>query len=172
MKNICIAIALGFILAVNPAVAATKAKIGVVDLQRAVSETKEGIAARATIQKMTEQYNAELKSMLTEIEKLGAELKNDKKPSNDARIEKEKLLQKKNREFQNRKRDAEEDLKLQENGYLVKLVNRLGLLMEKIGDEEGYSAIIDRSSARYVAKESDITAILVKRADSEEAKRQ
>lgn len=171
MKNLCSVVVLLSLLIVTPAMAAPKVKIGVVDLQRAVLESKEGSAARTAVQKVTEQYNAELKAMADDIEKLGSELKNNKKITNDDRIAKEKQLQKKNRDFQSRKRDAEEDIKQQENSYLSKIVNRFSAIIEKIGEDEGYSVVVDRASVRYVSKDTDITAELVRRADVADMKK-
>jgi outer membrane protein len=151
------------------AIAAPAAKVGVVDLKRAVAECKEGAAARADLLQKAEQLNAELKTMQSEYEKLRAELEKDSaKLSADDRAEKEKLLQKRGRDLQNRQRDAQDDLKQIESDYVKKVMNRLGVIMGKIGDEGKFTVILDRSSGVfYVGKEIDITAQLVQRADEE-----
>jgi len=152
------------------AIAAPVARVGVVDLQRAVSECREGIAARTAVQKKTEQYNAELKSKLTDIERLRAELK--EKLSTDDRTSKEELLQKKIREFQYRQQEVKDDLKQLESEYLKKIINKFGVLLGKIGENGNFSAILDRSAGvLYFGKENDITAQLVKLADEDYAKR-
>jgi outer membrane protein len=155
------------------AIAAPAAKVGVVDLQRAVSECKEGMAARADVQKKAEQYNSELKAKLADIEKMRTELeKNTDRLSADDRASREKLLQKKIREFQNRQQEVKEDLKQIESEYLKKIINKFGALIGKIGDDGKFSAILDRSSGvLYFGKETDITAQLVQLADADYSKR-
>jgi len=148
-------------------------KIGVVDLQRAVSESKEGIAARADLLKKTEQFNAELKVLLADFEKMRAAFDKDAaRLSADERAEKEQLLQKKGREFQNRQREAQEELKQIEADYLKKLLAKFGTLMTRLGSEGSYSVVLDRSAGvYYFGKEVDVTAQLVRRADEELGKR-
>jgi outer membrane protein len=153
----------------SQAIAEPSVKVGIVDLQRAVSECKQGIAARADIQKKTEQFNTELKAKLAEIEKLKTELeKNAGKLSADARTSREKLLQKKMREFQNRQQEAKEEIKQTESDYLKKIISKFGAIIGKIGGEGKFSAILDQSAGvLYFGKETDITSLLVKRADAE-----
>ncbi len=95
MNRIIIAVIL---LISSAAFAEPAQKIGVGDLQRAVSESKAGIAARAKILQKTEQLNADLKFQLADIEKLKAEYEKDApKLSQEAKLEKERLIQKKSR---------------------------------------------------------------------------
>ncbi len=155
------------VLLAAPSLGAAAEKIGVVDLQRAVSETKEGVAARADIFKKTEQLNSELKSIQTDFEKLKAELEKDGASLKvDVRVDKERQLQQKSRDFQKRQRDAQDEIKQMEADLLQKLVNKFALLMGKIGDEGEYSLIIEMGSGvRYYGKNVDITPVLIKKAD-------
>jgi outer membrane protein len=166
MKKVVVAIVLSAFLAA-PAFAASSEKNGVVDLQRAISESKEGMNARNNIAKKTEQLNAELKKLQDEFEKLKAAIEKDgptMKP--DVRMEKERLLQQKGRDLQKQQRDAQEELKLMETELLEKLVNKMALLMGKIGDEGEYTMIIEQGAGvRYHNKKSDITEQLIKKAD-------
>lgn len=167
MKRVWGAIILAVVFACGPAHAETETKIGTVDLQRAVSESKEGTAARASLLKRTEVLNAELKVLLAEVEKLKTELeKGAEKLTQDERAEKERLFQKKGREFQDRQREAREELKQVETDHLKKLLAKFGRILTKIGDEENFTAILDRNNGVYYAgKQSDVTTLLVKRAD-------
>lgn len=167
MKRIITALALATTIIAVPAFAASEHKIGVVDLQRAVSETKEGIAARALIFKKSEQLNNELKGIQGDFDKLKAELEKDGSSMKaEIRGEKELQLQQKSRDFQKRQRDAQEELKQMEADLLQKLIGRLSLLMGKIGDEGKYELIIEQSTGvRFYSKNADITPILIKKAD-------
>jgi outer membrane protein len=170
MKRIITA-ALLMLACAAPAMAASTPKIGVVDLQRAVSECSAGIEARADLLKKTEKYNAELKVLLSDFEKIKAEAEKDAaKLTADERAEREIQLQKKSRDFQNRQREAQEEIKLLEADHLKRITSRLGSIMAKVGDEGNYTAILDRSVGLfYFGKDADITAQVVQRANEEHA---
>jgi len=149
--------------------AATENRIGTVDLQRAVTESKEGSVARADLLKKTEQLNAELRGQLADAEKVRAELEKESgKLSVDERAEKQRLLQKKMRDFQNRQREAQEEIKQAESDSIRKIIAKFGVILEKLGADGDYSAILDRNSGVfYAGKKTDVTPLLVKQADQE-----
>jgi len=166
MKRLIVALALFAVAGVVPAQAAPE-RVGVVDMQRAVSESREGKAARAEVLRKKEQYSAELKTLLEQIEGLKSDLKkNGSTLSAEQRGEKEQQLQQKGRDFQKRQRDAQEELKLLETDRVNAIVKRLGQLLGKIGDEGGYAVILDQAvGVRYLSKAVDVTPLLVKKAD-------
>ena len=170
MKRLFSMFALVLLISASQAMAASPAvKLGAVDLQRAVKECREGIAARADLQRKIEQFNAELKVLQVDYQRMSTELEKDVgKLSAARRAEKEAALQKKGRELQNRQREAQEDIKQLESDYLKRVVNRLGAIMAKIGDEGKFTAILDRNNGLlYAGKETDITSLLIQRADDE-----
>ncbi|HTP67095.1 MAG TPA: OmpH family outer membrane protein [Geobacteraceae bacterium] len=169
MKRALIIFLIILITGAGQAWGATPVRIGVVDLQKAVSECKAGVSARAKLLKRTEELNNELKAMLADLEKEKADLdKQASRLSEDSRSEKEKKLQKAGRDLQNRQREAQEEVKQLEADSLKKLVGRLSDLMARIGAEGGYTAILDKKNGVfYSGKEADITPLLIKRADSE-----
>ncbi len=152
--------------------AAWGAKIGVVDLQKAVSECRSGANARAVLLKRTEELNDELKAKLAELEKEKTAFDKDaSRLSESARAEKERRLQKTGRELQDRRRDAQEEVKQLEADSLRKVVGQLNDLMARIGVEGGYAAILDkRNGVFYSSGEIDLTSALIKRADAEYGK--
>jgi len=155
------------LISTSPSFAASEQKIGIVDLQRAVSESKEGKAAQSEILKKTEQFNNELKGIQGDFEKLKAELEKDGSSMKDeVRAEKERQLQQKSRDFQKRQRDAQEELKQIDADLLQGMIARLSLLIGKIGEEEGYSLIIEQGAGvRFFSKKIDVTPLMIKKAD-------
>ena len=151
------------------ACAAPDTRIGTVDLQRAVTESKEGAAARADLLKRTEQANNELKALLSEADRVRQELeKESAQLSAEARAEKQRQYQKKLREIQNRQREAQEELKQVEGDSLKKILAKFGVILEKIGNDNEYAVILDKSTGVYYAgKKTDVTPLLVKQADKE-----
>ncbi len=166
MKRI-IALVLAVIAVSAPAMAAPAEKIGIVDLQRAVSASKEGMAARNDIMVKTEQLNNKLKAIQADFVQLKAELEKDGAAMKaEVRAEKERQLVQKGRDFQKRQRDAQEEIKQLEDDSLQKLVNKMAGLMGRIGDEGGYAVILEQGAGvRYFNKAVDITPLLVQKAD-------
>jgi outer membrane protein len=151
--------------------AAPQVKIGTVDLQRAVTESAEGTKARGDLLKKKDQLAAQLKTALAELEQMKAELDKGTLPQQE-RVEKERLFQKKGREYQNLQREAQDDLKLVESDFLKTLLAKFGVILAKLGEEENYSLILDRNAGVfYAGPKIDLTPSLVKRADEEYQKK-
>ena len=172
MKRAVAVIFLFIVIGVGQAWAASSVKIGVVDLQKAVSECRAGSNARAILMKRTEELNDELKAKLADLEKEKAAFdKEASRLSEDTRSEKEKHLQKAGRELQNRQREAQEEVKQLEADSLKKVVSQLSDLMSRIGTEGGYTAILDKKNGVfYSSRDIDLTSLLIKRADAEYGK--
>jgi len=172
MKKLFTMFVFVMLIPATQAFAAPALKLGAVDLQRAVKECKEGVAARADLQRKIEQFNAEIKVLQVDYQRMNTELEKDNaRLSADSRADKEARLQKKGRELQNHQREAQDDVKQMESDYLKRLVNRLGVIMAKIGDEGKFTAILDRNNGLlYAGKEIDITTLLNQRADDEFAR--
>lgn len=173
MRKVLASCIFASLLATGVAYAAPQVSIGTVDLQRAVSESKEGASARANLIKKGEVLNTELKALLAEAEKLRTDLeKGAEKLSADERAEGTRALQKKGRDLQNRQREAQDELKQVESDYLKKLLAKFGTILGKIGEEDNYTVILDRNAGVfYAGPKTDVTSKLVKKADEEYQKR-
>jgi outer membrane protein len=148
--------------------AASEVRIGTVDLQRAVTESSEGVKARTDLLKKKDRFNEELKSALSELEKMKTELDKDSGKASEEYAAKERLFQRKGRDYQNFQREAQEELKLIETDFLKKLIAKFGVILTQLGKEENFSIILDRNSGVFYAGErTDVTAALVKRANKE-----
>jgi outer membrane protein len=169
---VAIAFALNLLIGTAPVFAVAGQKIGIVDMQRAVSETREGGDARAVIFKRTEKLNNELKGIQSDFEKLKTELEKEGAAMKaETRADKERLLQQKSRDFQKRQRDAQEELKQLDADLLQSMINRFSLLLGKIGEENAYDLILDQSAGvRFFNKKIDVTPLLIKKADETFAK--
>ena len=172
MKRTFAAIAIAMTVAATPVFAAPDVKIGVVDLQRAVNDTKEGAALRAEIAKKTTVLNYDLKGLQIDFDKLKGELDKDgASMTAEKRAAKEHQLLAKRREFQKRQRDAQEEIKQLENDLVQELLGKFATLTAKIGEEGKYTLILDNSAnVRYLGKGVDITPALIKKSDEGFAK--
>jgi len=138
-------------------------KVGYIDIQRLVKESKMGIAARKEIEKLQKEKEAILASKLKEInvlkeiidkeqDKMGAKEKQDK-------TEALKVLHK---EYQNLVKNVKEDI-LKEDGELVAtllpiLLQKADSILKEIAKKEKFSIILkDPNAIGYLDPEFDIT---------------
>jgi len=147
-----------------PALAAD-AKIGFIDLQRALNECKAGKSAKEKITTKYKQLEGEfsakqkeLKTLKDDLEKQGSVL------SADAKTDKERQYQQKVKDFQRFAQDARDTLKQQETDYSRELIKELVLLARKMGEDGKYTLIVEKNegSIIYGAKDVDLTDQLIR----------
>jgi outer membrane protein len=147
-----------------PALAAD-AKIGFIDLQRALNECQAGKSAKEKITTKYKQLEGEfsakqkeLKTLKDELEKQGSVL------SADAKTDKERQYQQKVKDFQRFAKDARDTLKQQETDYSRELIKELVLLARKMGEDGKYTLIVEKNegSIIYGAKDVDLTDQLIR----------
>ena len=145
-------------------------KIGIVDIQRAVNECREGIEAKKALIKEAEKFQRlgqekqkELQTMKDSLEKQALML------TPDARAAKEKEYQNKGREFQRWMEDGQNDLN-QKRAEMEKTVG-MGLqkVIQKIGADEGYTFVLEKNGefVLYASKSIDLTDRVIKTFDAQ-----
>ena len=154
---------LAIILLVALSAQAAEVKIGYVDLQRIVVQSDQGKEAMKTLDNIEKAKNALIKEKVDEIKKLeeelskqGAVLNPETKGKKEA--EHEKLMM----EYQQMRRDREEELKKNEAEFIQKIVLDIKKLLAKIAKEEGYSAIFNEAGIVYMPENSDLTDMVMK----------
>ena len=144
---------------------AADAKIGFIDLQRALNECQAGKSAKEKITTKYKQLEGEfsakqkeLKTLTDELEKQGSVL------SADAKTDKERQYQQKVKDFQRFAKDARDTLKQQETDYARELIKELVLLARKMGEDGKYTLIVEKNegSIIYGAKDVDLTDQLIR----------
>jgi outer membrane protein len=145
-------------------------KIGSVDMYKAVNECNEGKKERKALAKEVEDFQhliAEkqkgLQAMKEELEKNGLML------NPDTRANKEKELQTKVRDFQRWGQDKENEIKQQQAEMERKISMGLQKVIQKLGDDEGYTLILNKSEniVFFVSKPIDITDHVIKTYDTQ-----
>lgn len=153
-----------------PAVQASEViKIGIIDLQRALTESKRGQEAKRRLIKKFEQRQKELDLRQAEIEKAKQELERQAEMlSPEAKYEKEKALQRRIRDFKDLYQDYTERMKKEEYEATQPMVEGILQLAHDLGKERGYSLIIEsgKSGIIYYPKSLDITDEVIKRFDA------
>ena len=133
-------------------------KIAVVDMERAVSNCKEGKRAQAELKRKAEKLQSELKKLGQEVQKLRQELENTAmllKP--EAKLKKEREFQRKLRNFQDRQRDARQEMMDAERKAITPIGKKMVKVIQAIGAKHGYALITDKRVAIYAPASADIT---------------
>ena len=143
---------------------AADAKLGFMDMQRAINtsevgkEAKEQLAAR--LKKYQDEINVkqdELKRLKDEVEKQGAFL-------NDAtRATKEKDYQQRLKEFQRFTKDAQDELQGKDEEFTRKILEGMEKVIQEYGRKNGYTFIfVKNESMLYADDKADLTEEILK----------
>ncbi|MEI6805681.1 MAG: OmpH family outer membrane protein [Myxococcaceae bacterium] len=141
-------------------------KIGVVELERAVNEVGEGIAAKARLQD-------EFKKKQDLLDKKQAELKKlqDSLQSQSA-VMKEEARQAKGMEFQQKVAEAQQmygnmqqDMVKRQQEVMGDILKKMNPIVHDIAKKEGYTAILNKSEATvvYIQSGLDVTDTVIQR---------
>ncbi|MFH1136764.1 MAG: OmpH family outer membrane protein [Pseudomonadota bacterium] len=157
------------VAAPTTAAAADVVKIGVFDLQRAINESKKGQAAKSKLMTKFEKMQKELNDRETEVNKMQADLERQASMlSPEAQYEKDKVLKRKVRDFQDLYRDYQEQMKKDEMESTQPIVEEVLRIANNLGAEQGYTLVLEgqKSGVVYAPEAIDITAEVIKRFDT------
>jgi len=153
MKRIVSVVAIALAAAV---LGAAQTKLGVVNMQRAISNTAE-------IKKAIVDVTAKYRPRQQEIEQLQGELQNIQQQLNSGKLSPaaEQQLRAegatKERQAQRKDQDLREDVDRERNELVGHATQRMQGIVQKIADEKGLDVIIDTSNTIYFKAGLDIT---------------
>ncbi len=141
-----------------PSLAYAQPKIGVVDMEQAINKTKAGKRAQAELKRKFEKYEKELKSTREEVQKLQKELENSAmllKP--EAKLAKQRDLERLVRQFQDRQRDASQDMNEAQREAFKPILQKMKGIIEDLGKKGGYALITETRAVLYAPNSADVT---------------
>jgi outer membrane protein len=151
--------------------AADTAKFGAIDIQKVLNESEAGKKAKSDLESMIKSKQSTIDEKGKAIEKLKSELeKQSSILSGDARKNKEDTLEKMVREYQHLVQDSQAELKKKESELTDGILKEIRDLVDKIGEEEGYTIIFEKGTVLYSNKGIDVTESVLKRFDAVKAK--
>lgn len=143
---------------------AQKLRIGVVNMQRAVSETAEGKKAEADLKKLKKKLEDELNRKLKEfyqeqakLQKAMSILKDDEKRKRMAES------QKKYQDLQKRYMQAERELMASKAKVMRRISVKLGKVIERIAKKEKYDYIFANAAVLWAPSHVDLTNEVIRR---------
>lgn len=144
--------------------AADPVKFGSMDMQKALNESEAGKKAKSDLEALIKSKE----SIINEKSKVGEKLRDELEKqssvlSAEARKSKENELEKLLREYQRAVQDSQAEVKKKEGELTEKIIKELREIVEKIGEEEGYTLIIERGLVLYSNKGIDLTDTVIKK---------
>jgi outer membrane protein len=141
-------------------------KIGVVDIDQAISSTEEGKAAREEFARKQREAEAELQPMYERYKELEDEIKAKKFVlSDEALFQKQLDLAEMRNQIENKMKELEGQLKVDQKRLEGPLTAKLINIIEDIGKSRGFTMILRRGTpgVLYTREALDITDLVIEK---------
>jgi len=146
-------------------------KFGSIDVQKVLNDSDSGKKAKADLEVLIKSKQATIDEKGKIIEKLKSDIEKQASVlSAEARKAKEDELEKVLREYQRLVQDSQAEIKKKEGEHTDTILKDIREIIDKIGEEEGYTLIIERGMVLYSNKGIDITDSIIKKYDELKAK--
>jgi len=144
---------------------AAEAKVGYIDLQKAIQETSAGKKAKSDLEKEFNAKKAELQKKEADIKKMGDDLEKKKVAlSDDVRAKKTQELQQEMMKFQKEVGESQMNIQKKERDLTQPIIDKLQASIEKVAKAQGYTMVLEKSeqSVLWAQKADDLTDAVVK----------
>lgn len=135
-------------------------KIAVVDLQRAVLETEEGLRVQASLRKLFDSRQTELDARQVQLQKdkeaLDKEIQAGKTPK-DTLQKKLENLQKTAAELQGLTYDYQREMSRKQSELTTPILNKIIGILKRLASTEGYDMIVEKQVVPYFRSDLELT---------------
>ena len=159
-------LALAALLVVGTAAQDEPVKIGVVDIDQAISSTEEGKAAREEFARKQREAEAKIQPLVERYRGLEEDLKAKKFVlSDDALFQKQLDLAEMRNQIQNKMKELEGQLQVDQKRLEGPLTKKLVEIIEDAGKSRGFTMILRRGTpgVLYTREALDITDIIIEK---------
>jgi outer membrane protein len=147
----------GLLLA-TPSRALAEQKIAVVDTQRAVLETEEGMRAQATLKKLFDSKQRELDKKQEDLQKEREDIEKQRSVlSAEAWQKRVESWQRDMAQLQSVFVDYNKDLQKKQGELTEPIFRRTVGLIKRLASTEGYDMVVDKQAVPYVRGDLDLT---------------
>jgi outer membrane protein len=133
-------------------------KFAVVDVQRAVMETEDGLRAQATLKKFFDKRQQELDGKQTELQKQREEIEKQSK------VLSQQALQKRMEDWQRQMVELQtvfveynKELQKKQGELTQPIYGRIMGLLRRLATQDGYDAILEKQAVPYMRSDLDLT---------------
>lgn len=144
-------------------------RIAYIDLARAINEVSDGRSAKHRLEEEFKEKQQSIDKLKTELSKQKDEIDHDRLlTSDDAIKERDQKYRQKFMEFQSRVDGYKQEMAAKEADITKDIVSKIKGIVQKIGDERGYSLVVEKSQelVLYAPKANDITDDVISAYDS------
>jgi len=133
-------------------------RVAVVDVQRAMMQTEDGLRVQATLKKEFDKKQVELNKKQTDLQKQKEDIdKQAKVLSKDAYEKKLGDLQKQMMELQSLFVDYNKELEKQQKEKTEPIFEKIMAIVKRIATTENYDIVVDKTTVAYVRTDLDLT---------------
>src|SRR3954469_22302562 len=146
-----------FVLAFAP-LASAQMRVAVVDTQRAVMETEDGLRAQATLKKLFEKRQRELDQKQKDLQKEREDLeKNRAQINTEAMAKRVETWQREMAQVQAVFVEYNKELQQKQNELTGPIVQKAVGIIRRLATQEGYDIVLERQAATYFRSDLDLT---------------
>ncbi len=148
---------------------AAELKIATVDLQEAINQVKDGIAAKGRLEGMFAEKQKAIENMEKQLQQMQDEYsKQAMVLPDDARQQREQQIMALQSQYQQLYMDSQQQMQMAYSQEMEGLLAKMREICEEIGKEKAYTLVLEKTEGGvvYAAATTDITAELVKRYDA------
>ena len=164
LKQRLVLLAVVALLVIGTAASDGGIKVGVVDIDQAISSTEEGKAAREEFARKQREAQAMVQPLLDRYKALDEEMKAKKFVlSDEALFQKQLDLVELRNEIQAKMKEIEGQMQVDQRRLEGPLVAKLGEIIGALGKEGGFTLILRRGApgVRYTREALDITDLII-----------
>lgn len=133
-------------------------RVAVVDTQRAVMETEDGLRAQATLKKLFDKRQRELDQKQKDLQKEREELeKNRDKLATEAMQKRAETWQREMAQVQSVFVEYNKELQQKQNELTSPIVQKAVGIIRRLATQEGYDLVLERQAATYFRTDLDLT---------------
>jgi outer membrane protein len=143
-----------------------KLKIGVIDLDQAITSTNEGREAREEFDRKKRKAESQLFPLMESYQELMKEFDSKKFVlSDDARFQKQLDMAELQNQIENKRKEVQGQLQVDRERLIGPLRTKLIKTVEAVGRDEGFSLILHRGSPgiMYAKETLDVTDLIIER---------
>ncbi len=159
------AIIIVILLTHNVALGEDIIKVGLIDIQRCLEESKEGQKVLGLLKKKKDVLQRQLDTKQKKLLELRKELeKQSMMLTMNAQEDKRRIIERKTRELEYFFKDLNEDMRKAQEKEKKRMLKELGKVIEKVGSEENFTLIIEKRAGGllYWADSIDITEKVIR----------
>jgi outer membrane protein len=141
-----------------PSALAEGQRVGVVDVQRAVLQTEDGLRAQANLKKLFESKQNELNRKQQDIQKQMEDLEKQQKVlSKDAFLKRRDELQKQAMDLQGMMLKFNQELQEKQKELTEPIFEKILGIVKRIATTDNLDIVVDRATVAYVRGDLDLT---------------